>query len=159
MSVLDWQPPFPGRKADLLAFHTNTPFILSEVKQSLFNDTTGFACVGPQKLAQQVTLRLFTKLDGKKYETSEGCQLVTEIVSMSIHTVADARRAFEQSRIDIMDRFADDVDTDPSIPADEQLYDLQWISGSLQGDSLNLSLRVITQAGNSFQFTMPVTVS
>lgn len=159
MSVLDWQPLFPGRKADLLAFHADTPFILAKVQQTLFEGKGGSACVGLQKLAQQVALRLFTKLDGKKYENSEGCQLMTEAVSMALHTSADVRRAFEQSRIDVLDQFASDLQLRPDTPADEQLYDLQWVSGTLQGDALNLSIRVISQAGDSSQFTLPVTVS
>lgn len=159
MSILDFVPLVPGRKVDLLAFQTPTPFTMTRQQQTIFTPEGGAACLGWQKMAQQFMVRLYTRSGGKPYARNEGNQFVTEILAGAIRTTEDARRSFAFAKESVLDQFDADVEADSTIPLDEQLQTVELLGATVQGDVLTLSIRLTSRAGAQGQFIAPLTVS
>ncbi len=146
MSVLTFAAPVSGRKLDVLAFQTDTPFSMTTVKQHLFDGNGGKATGGLQKLAQQVLIRLFTSQGNKRFEPEEGTTFATDIMAGRIRTAVDASRSLADAKEQLFEQFRMDVVQDSTIPLDERLADLQIVSVKLVSDTLYLTLKVISVA-------------
>jgi len=158
MSILTFTPASPGRKLDLLAFQTDTPFIPTIQRQTIFNGKGGAGCTGWQKMTQQFLLRLYTRLGGKPY-SDEGTQFVNEILAGTIRTTDDARRAFAFAKDTVIEQFDIAAINDPTIPLDEQLDNVELLGAGVQGDELFLTIRLTSRAGIQGRFIAPLIVS
>lgn len=158
MSVLDFIPPVPGRKIDVLALQTATPFTLSRVQYVMITADGGRGCYGMQKLAQKVFMRLFTAVGGKLYDRTQGVTFVNQLLAGRIRTTVDASAALVQARDTIESQFIVDVEADSTIPLDERLAELVILSTQIVGDELYVSLRITSAAGETGEFKTPITV-
>lgn len=126
------------------------------VEQDIFRNG-GEAISGVRKLAQQFVLRLFTPIAGHRYEPSEGCQFMVDVLAGRVRTVEQVRRSFAQSREEILAQFIQDRETWRMIPQDEQLATIELLNIAVDRDSIFLSIRLTSVAGQSTAVTLPIT--
>ena len=159
MDLLKFEPLLPGRNVDVLAFQTSEPFATRTTIQKVFEGNGGKACVGLQKLAQQVVLRLYTERGKKLYSNNDGTSFVTSIRTGHIRTSADAARAFAMAKDNLIGLFFDDQFRYPTMPLDEQLADLELLAINISGDVLSLTMQITSRAGVQDKFIFPITVN
>ena len=148
--------PDYGDNADV-KFFKNLTLTPGTVSQTIFTGGSE-AVTGLQRLAQMVVLRLGTPRGGMLYESSEGSQLMTDVLRGVIRTNAQLVESFMQSRDDILRQFARDAVQFPYTAPDEILSDLGLLSSSVSRGSINLYIKVVSLAGSNIAFNTPLTI-
>ena len=159
MSILNFSPVVPGRQVDLLVLHVSQPFKLTTAEQSLRIAEGGKACLGLQKLAQSVMMRLYTATDGQLYADNIGNSFADMVRQGVVRNVDDIRQEVASAIRTVMGQFYLDRLRDPTIPLDELPEAIELLSATVSGDTLSLTISILSMAGSAAEFIFPVTVT
>ena len=155
---MSWKQQIPGKNADLLLLHTDTPNAKTLVEPNIFK-FGGVAVAGIEKLAARVAIRLMTPVGGQLYDDIEGAQLMTDAIAGRLRRIVQVTTAFAIARETILDQFAQDVRLYPNTPSDERLASLSLSAAKISGDEVYLQVEITSAANGVFTLIQPITVS
>jgi phage gp46-like protein len=147
---------FDGRLYDLSIFQGKKSTGMVRLTQELFGDNSGAICTGIDKLAQRVAIELLTDTSSAPYAGDRGTALLSAVRRGELRTETDVYMAFSLAAARILQLFRSlELDTDPD---DERLTELDVVTLQLEPDRLKLTMRIVTQAGDSREVILPITV-
>lgn len=149
-------PLYAADEVDAFFLRSASSVNPTAVEQDLFRNG-GEAISGVRKLAQQFILRLFTPIGGHRYESAEGCQFMVDVLAGRARTVEQVRRSFYTAKEEILSQFIQDRETWRTIPEDEQLASIELLNIAVDRDSIFLSIRLTSVAGQATAVTLPIT--
>ena len=147
-----------GRTVDIAAFKGWKPNEHVQVEQALIlPGKSGELITGIEKLLQRFTIELLTEEGTLVYLPERGTGFMTSARTGFWRTTGDVQDAFSLSLIDIRNNLQAEEST--SDPDDERFDNAELLSVSLFGDSVTLSVKIISLAGTTFTAILPITVT
>lgn len=148
----------PNKTYDILFTNSNGDKQLSDVIL-LFTAVSshGAATSGIRKLAQRYLMRLFSRSGTVPGEPHEGTNLLPNLNSGRVRTSVDLQREFADAQLRIVAAFSREQQR-RSMPLDEQYREAKLIGASVRDDVAILSISLISQAGETLQFTAPIAI-
>lgn len=153
-SVIDYK----NRKVDMLAFDDAKASGEALVTQALLQPNSGGALTtGINKLVQRFILELLTERGSLQYQPDRGTFFMTQFRSGIIQTSQALFSAFSTAEVDLKKNLK--LEESDSDPADERYDSSELLNASLDGDRANLSIKVVSRAGESITFIYPLRIA
>lgn len=158
-----------GRKHDYLALQNTAPMGDRLLGLELFNQrSNGQICVGPQKLAQRWLLEFLTETGSMPGNPTRGCSFLRLGRTSRLRSGIDIRAAFALASSEVQVNLQ--AEEYPEMPADERFADAELLGFTIDPNpvqsersgtsavSLNLTVRITSQAGESREIIAPISV-
>ena len=149
---------YQGRTIDALAFDGAVPAGEVQLTQALvLPGQSGAVTTGIQKLVQRFVIELLTESASLTYQSKRGTTFITAFRAGIIRTSADIFSQYAVAELDARQNLqAEESNTDPS---DERYRSAKLLSAVLSGDTAQLTIRVLSVAGESREVIFPLRVS
>lgn len=143
-SVLD----YVGRAVDVLAFDDAKLGGEALLTQALVKPgQSGALITGISKLAQRVLIELLTEKGSLYYDPARGTSLITAFRAGLIQTTQDLQSTFALAELDVRLNLGLEETTED--PDDERYASMELLSVSISQDTVSLSIKVNSLAGDS----------
>lgn len=139
---------------DILIFQGVEPVGEKQVELKLGNP--GSFTTGIQKVAQSFTKMFLTEVGSVTNDPTLGTSFLTLLRSGAIRDEASLESAFQAAVLDVMNYMS--VNEDIDIPLDEQLAEANLIAWDLQPGFLSIQVQIVSEAGDSREYVVPVEV-
>tara|TARA_Y100000004_G_scaffold112868_1_gene126745 strand:+ start:152 stop:637 length:486 start_codon:yes stop_codon:yes gene_type:complete len=149
---------YTGRTVDVLAFSGAKLSGDTLLAQELVSDTnSGLLITGIEKLVNRFLIELLTEKGSLDYALDRGTFFMTQLRLGLVRTTSDLFTQFSVAEIDLRGQLqGEELDTDPD---DERYASASVLSSSLLGDTMTLSLNIVSRAGTSRNVIFPITFS
>ena len=149
---------YAGRTVDVLAFSgakLSGDTLLSQELVSANN--SGLLIAGVEKLVNRFLIELLTEKGSLDYAMDRGSFFMTQLRLGLVRTTADLFYEFSVAELDVRGQLqGEELPTDPD---DERYAGSSMLSSSLLGDTMTLSVNVLSRAGTSRNVIFPITFS
>ena len=150
---------YVGRTSDLLAFDDAS--IRGDVllAQALVKTGQGGALIsGIEKLVQRFVIELFTEKGSVQYDQNRGTLFMTQLRAGMLRTSADLFAAFSSAEVDIRNnlRLEESLNNDP---ADERYTSATLLRATLNGDTANMQIQIVSAAGTDRTLLYPLRIA
>ena len=148
---------YQGRKVDVLALQGGTSNVETLLDQSLFGTSnSGQVCAGINKLIQRWVLEFLTEAGSMPYAADRGCQFLTELYGGQLQSLIDVETAFMFAAIDVQRNLVNEEDD--TWFDDERFDTATLLQATLAGDTVSLSVKISSVAGDSRVVIVPLAV-
>lgn len=150
---------YQGRRFDVSAFRGAKRVGRVKLDQSFFGtDSSGEVVTGVQKLGQRFAIEFLTVKGSLLYLPLRGTDFITAARRGTLRTEQDAITAFNFAMLDIRQNMIAEEDAFTIIPMedDERLGTVELINLTLFGTFMQLTVNVISLAGDSREVILPI---
>ncbi len=150
---------YTGRTTDVLILGNVNPLSSATQVNSLSFGSSSKVVTGIQKLVQKYTILLLTDVKSQPTFPDEGTLLLPSLRKYSKTTsVSDVEHYFNFANLTVIEKLRDYVRTagENAVPIDEQLDSAELQKIEVVGDSLNISVKITSLAGDDVVFVLPL---
>jgi hypothetical protein len=144
MAISSTTTNYSGRTRDLNISQNIDPTKLGPQKVGYTFGKTSSYISGVQKLLQRYIVSLFNT------------PMLNELRDARANNVEEATHIFNFNNYDVIQSFRDYQNANPDMPEDEQLAGAQLQSLAVNGDRLNISVKITTKTGENVPYILPV---
>lgn len=148
---------YTGRKKDISIFFGPRPLDSATQKMSIkFGKPSAFIA-GVQKVIQRYAIAMLTKLGSQENYLDFGTSFLTNLQnSSSVVSKNDVEHFFNYANISVLDNFRQYQADNKDFPLDEQIDTATLINYLVGTDSVSFNIQIVTQAGETIEFVLPV---
>jgi hypothetical protein len=151
---------YVGRTVDMLAFPEIPGSSAHRSAQVLVAPGfSGAVVTGIRKLFQRYLLELLTEVGSMPYSPNRGTAFMTRLRYGAVRTTQELYAVFVESETDV--RVNLQLEESQNDPADERYESSQLLNATLSaaGDSVSLTIQVVSLAGDEITVIQPLTIS
>lgn len=156
MPISNFTTDYTGRKKDIsIAYGINPK---SDARQTVilqFGKISSY-CAGIQKLVQRYMVYFMTMLGTQNSYPTFGTNFLKNVTQGNVKTREDLIHEFNFANLAVLSTFKDYQKIHPEMPIDEQISTASLSNISSSGGSVSLDIRIVSNAGDTVTFLMPL---
>ena len=147
---------YTGRQTDILILRGANVNTANAVQTTIEFGSPSSMCAGVQKLMQRYAISMLTILGSQQNFASFGTTLMSSLQNAGGQTTSDLNHLFNYANLTVVTNFRNYQANNPSNFPDEQLNTATLNSVDISGNSVRLNISIVSVAGTTVQFLLPI---
>jgi len=157
MAISSITTDYSTRTKDILIFLGANPAKSDKQPVTAAFGNISAYCAGVQKLIQRYFISFFTTIGSQENFTDFGSNFLQRIISSRRNiTKTEILHIFNFANAKVLGDFRTYQSNNPNLPLDEQIGRAELTDAIANGDTLSLTIKIITLAGDTITFVLPL---